>query len=304
MPESHRAAKGVRHRFRQAFGVVMAAKRASLLFLAALLGACAPISRDYAPAYDPPGRAVEASPVSVMVESTGGVPLTTYGLGDAVFIEGREGEGYTLRLTNHTPDRYEAVVTVDGRDVVSGELGRPAKQRGYVLGPYESIVIDGYRRSLDEVASFYFSTVYDSYSARRGSADNVGVIGVALFEEKRARSKPKPLTRQRHAPPVPEPFPGAPAAEKSGGDAAMAMEEDAHLGTGYGASAYSPVHETEFQRRRKRRPDAVLTVYYDSFDGLQARGIIPRRLDPYEPYERPVERVDPGFAPPPWQRDG
>lgn len=290
----------------------MAAKRASLLLLAALLGACATTSRDYAPAYDPPGRSVEASPVSLVVESAGGGALPTYALGEALFVEGHSGEGYTLRLTNHTPDRFEAVITVDGRDVVSGAPGRPAKQRGYILGPYESIVIDGYRRSLDEVASFYFSSVYDSYSARRGTPDNAGVIGVALFEEKLAKSKPKPLTR-RSAPPVPEPFPAAGATEKSAADGAlatddaMAPEAEEHLGTGYGAAAYSPVYETDFQRRRARRPDATMTLYYDSFEGLQARGIIPRRVDPYaepyvEPYEAPRE-VDPGFAPPPWARD-
>ena len=286
-----------------------------MLLFAVLLGACASTRHDYAPAYDPPGRSVEASPVSLVVESTGGAPLPTYALGDALFVEGRDGVGYTLRLTNHTPERYEAVVTVDGRDVISGALGKPAKQRGYVLGPYESIVIDGYRRSLDEVASFYFSPVYDSYSARRGSAEHTGVIGVALFAEKQRKSDPKPLTR-RASPPVPEPFPAAGAAEKStrthdsapmaADEAAMAPEAEDHLGTGYGASAYSPVYETEFQRRRRARPDAVLTIYYDSFEGLQARGIIPRRVDPYDPYVEPryePEPTDPRFAPEPWERD-
>lgn len=282
-----------------------------MLLLAALLGACATTSGDYVPAYDPPGRSVEASPVSIVVESREGSALPTYALGDALFVEGHAGGEFALRLTNHTPERFEAVVTVDGRDVVSGAPGRPAKQRGYILGPYESIVIDGYRRSLDEVASFYFSSVYDSYSARRGTPDNAGVIGVALFEEKRSKSKPKPLTR-RSPPPVPEPFPAAGPAERSGADAratddAMAPEAEEHLGTGYGAAAYSPVYETDFERRRARRPDALLTLYYDSFEGLQARGIIPRRVDPYadpyvEPYEAPRE-IEPGFAPPPWARD-
>lgn len=294
----------VRADARQAFRLVMAAKPASLLLLAALLSACATSYRDHAPAYEPPGRAFEASPVSLVVESLGGAVLPTYALGEALFVEGRSGEGYTLRLTNHTPDRFEAVVTVDGRDVVSGAPGRPATQRGYILGPYESIVIDGYRRSLDEVASFYFSSVYDSYGARRGSPDNAGVIGVALFEEKRSKSKPRPLTRYS-APSVPEPFPAEGVIGKSAadGDDARVFETEEHLGTGYGAAAHSPVYEADFKRRRSRRPDAKMTVYYDSFEGLRARGVIPRRVDPYaEIHERPRE-VEPGFAPPPWARD-
>lgn len=283
----------------------MAYRRAVLVALAALLGACAPISRDLAPAYDSPSRTAAASPVSFSLESVGGAPLPTYALGDAVFVEGREGEGYVLRLTNHTPSRYEAVVTVDGRDVVSGALGRPAKQRGYVLEPYETLVIDGYRRSLDEVAAFYFASMHESYTARRGTAEHAGVVGVALFEEKRSRSKPQPLTRSSHES-APAPFPSAKASrDRSGADDAIAAESEEHLGTGYGASEYSPVHETDFKRRRKSRPDALLTVYYDSHEGLQARGLLPRRVDvadPYEPVYEPRD-ADPGFAPAPWQRD-
>lgn len=284
----------------------MALRSAVLVALAALLGACAPISRDFAPAYDSSGRTAAASPVSLSVDSVGGAPLPTYALGDALFVEGREDEGYVVRLTNHTPNRYEAVVTVDGRDVVSGELGRPAKQRGYVLEPYETLVIDGYRRSLDEVASFYFASIYESYTARRGTAEHAGVIGVALFEEKRARSKPKPLTRKSYEP-RPASAPRASASrDLSGADDAGFAESEEHLGTGYGASEYSPVHETDFKRRRTSRPDARMTVYYDSREGLQARGLLPRRVDEVEPYETtyaPPDEVEPGFAPPPWQRD-
>lgn len=285
----------------------MAYRRAVLVALAALLGACAPISRDFAPAYDSTGRTAAASPVSFSVDSVGGAPLPTYALGDALFVEGREGEDYVVRLTNHTPNRYEAVVTVDGRDVVSGDLGRPAKQRGYVLEPYETLVIDGYRRSLDEVAAFYFASRHDSYTARRGSAEHAGVIGVALFEEKRSRSKPQPLTRSSYeSAPAPEPFPSAKATrDRSGSDDALAAESEEHLGTGYGASEYSPVHETDFKRRRNARPDARLTVYYDSHEGLQARGLLPRRVDVADPYEPAYEPrdADPGFASAPWQRD-
>ena len=45
------------------------------------------------------------------------------------------------------------------------------------------------------------------------------------------------------------------------------------LGTEYGQSQASSVHEVEFKRKHKRRPDAVFAVYYDSAQGLAARGI-------------------------------
>ena len=45
------------------------------------------------------------------------------------------------------------------------------------------VEIDGWRKSMDEVAAFYFTALPDSYAARTGRPDNVGVIGVALFRE-------------------------------------------------------------------------------------------------------------------------
>ena len=88
----------------------------------------------------------------------------------------------------------------------------------------------------------------------------------------------------------------AAAADPTAGD-----ENWAKLGTAYGESDYSPVHETEFKRRRRRRPDGVLTLHYDSRDGLKARGVIPTRIDPYaeDPYAYDRGGAEDGFAPAP-----
>jgi len=48
---------------------------------------------------------------------------------------------------------------------------------------YGTVVVDGFRRSLDETAAFRFSRPSSSYSARMGTPENVGVIGVAFFSE-------------------------------------------------------------------------------------------------------------------------
>ena len=44
----------------------------------------------------------------------------------------------------------EAVATVDGLDVISGRTGS-FENRGYVLLPWSSVEIDGFRQSRDEV---------------------------------------------------------------------------------------------------------------------------------------------------------
>lgn len=266
-----------------------------------------------------PDRPILSSPTSIslgsyqmvdveLVTDHGSLPAHLYG--GSVFVEGVNGSRYSLRLTNNTAERMEAVVTVDGRDVVSGELGNYKKQRGYVLGAFESVYIDGYRQSLDHVAAFRFAELPDSYSARRGTPENVGVIGVAVFREKDRRNKPKPVavghphyetggdysTRSSAG----EPFPEAEDAERAPiGDGAFAPAPAPrnHIGTEYGETRTSVVHETRFRRRRTRKPDALLTVYYDSHDGLVARGVLPQPYDPVfvadpEPFPGP-------FAPPP-----
>ena len=60
-------------------------------------------------------------------------------------------------MFNRTHQRIEAVVTVDGRDVISGQVGDYTKQRGYVIDAYDSVLIEGFRRSMNTVAAFRFT---------------------------------------------------------------------------------------------------------------------------------------------------
>ena len=53
----------------------------------------------------------------------------------------------------------------------------------YVLSPWSSAEIAGWRKNLNEVAAFYFTNLSDSYAGRTGRPLNVGVIGVAVYEE-------------------------------------------------------------------------------------------------------------------------
>src|SRR5438445_13771092 len=79
--------------------------------------------------------------------------------------------------------RFEAVGTVDGLDVINGKSGT-LDNRGYVLLPFATLEIEGFRTSTNAVAAFRFAAVADSYAAQTGSARNVGVIGIAFFTER------------------------------------------------------------------------------------------------------------------------
>jgi hypothetical protein len=130
--------------------------------------------------------------VSVELERPGGSNLPEYWLHGTQYVAGQWGQRYNLRVTNRSSRRVEVVVTVDGRDVVSGKLGNYRKQRGYVIAPYDSITIEGYRQSMDHVAAFRFTDPGNSYSSRMGNARDVGVIGVAVFKEYRPKPRPRP----------------------------------------------------------------------------------------------------------------
>lgn len=130
---------------------------------------------------EPPGRFV-----SVEIVDLNGSALPGITTGDRTHVVGRNGDGYAIRVRNHERRRLEIVATVDGLDVIDGLKGNYGK-RGYVVNAYGTLLIEGYRRSSQEVAAFRFGSVRSSYSAQSGKGDrNVGVIGIAAFDERRA----------------------------------------------------------------------------------------------------------------------
>jgi hypothetical protein len=125
------------------------------------------------------------APYDVQIMRESGETVPTYAKGDRYYVQGNAGERYIIRIVNPTGNRVEAVVTVDGLDVVDGEPG-DLRKRGYVVPPYGETRIEGFRTSTEDVATFRFSTVDDSYAGKKGKARNVGVVAVALFEERAA----------------------------------------------------------------------------------------------------------------------
>ena len=127
-----------------------------------------------------------------IVNRTTGEHLPTYRHDGQLWIAGKPGDRYAIRVINRTGARMLTVVSVDGINVVSGETAAQ-NQRGYVLSPSGFVEIAGWRKSERDVAAFYFTAVEDSYAGRTGRPDNVGVIGVAAFHEyQRLTRQPRP----------------------------------------------------------------------------------------------------------------
>lgn len=225
------------------------------------------------------------------------------------YVAGRPGDRYAVRLTNRTGARVLVVLSVDGVNAVSGETASTG-QTGYVLSPWQSADITGWRKSDAEAAAFYFTALPDSYAARTDRPHNVGVIGVAVFRERVPLPRPVPF----------EPVPhsgarhdgaarqeserradNAGAASKSAEGSvaspsaapgplrerdAAALARTDKLGTGHGEREYAPIARTAFERATSQ-PAEIVQIRYDSHANLVASGVIaPRRAlpDPFPGY--------------------
>jgi hypothetical protein len=218
------------------------------------------------------------------------------------WVAGTPGHRYSVRLTNTTGERVLVVLSVDGVNAVTGQTANPA-QTGYVLAPWQSAEISGWRKSMDDVAQFVFTDLPDSYAARTGRPDNVGVIGIAVFREARPiayvpPAVPPPWMEDSRGNQAPQAKSAAPAAESSAADAYGGVARQ-RIGTGHGAREWSPVGQTQFERASSR-PAQVIQVRYDDVATLAALGILPRTpwYMPSRDAPRP-EAFPGGFVPDP-----
>jgi hypothetical protein len=217
-----------------------------------------------------------------------GTALPVYTKDGRRYVVGSPGHEYAVRIRNCTGERIVAVASVDGVNVVSGETAAP-DQTGYVIEPWGSVEIAGWRKSLDRTAAFYFTDLGDSYAARTGRPGNVGVIGVAVFREKAppvayrpfrdriASSNSADERKDAPAAPAAADAASAPRQEQAAEAAAVgkAMRAQASpLGTGHGRNETSYVQQVAFERATIV-PTEVQTIQYDRRDNLIAMGVLP-----------------------------
>ena len=249
-----------------------------------------------------------------VIDRVTGETLPMYWHDGRWWVPGKPGNRYAVSLTNRSGVRTLNVIAVDGVNVVSGETAAH-DQTGYVLNSGQSAQITGWRKNLARVAAFEFTALPNSYAARTGRADNVGVIGVAVFREKVRYVPPPvpmspPLSRSKSEvqqdSPREQAAGGAAASPSASNDGYAESErserrdQQQRLGTGHGRSEYSPTQHVAFERAQST-PDELITIHYDSRDNLIAMGAIPqprvRHGRAPEPFPGPV-----GFVPDPPRR--
>ncbi len=278
-------------------------------------------------------KSLVSTPIAIQIVDQYGQDLPTFQHRGKTYVMGEYGERYQIKVTNLYGNRIEAVVTVDGRDVINGQSGA-FHHRGYVINAYQSVLIDGFRQSQDQVATFRFTSPSNSYSSRMGSPQNVGIIGVAVFEENQVpvvyyptQTAKSPIEEQEEYTELEDGASGAeddspptnqPSSVLGGsGDSAHAQSHaelsaaptrpsnrmgkmkraeaaKSNLGTQYGESRYSASQKTSFERRSEQ-PSTVVSLYYDNHAGLVAKGVI-RSRQQVGGSAFPAEE---SFAPPP-----
>lgn len=257
-----------------------------------------------------------------LIDRDSGQALPVYRHQGEHWVAGRPGARYAVALRNASPGRVLSVVSVDGVNVISGQTAG-WNQTGYVLAPWQSYAVSGWRKSDTEVAAFHFTASSASYAERTGRPAHVGVIGVALFREKLAPPPPPML--------LPEPRSGAMGKESSAADgptaerSASLTQQNAdtdsvgapasesglaarrvapaaptpapRLGTGHGARENDRVGHTTFERRSEQ-PNEIVRIRYDSLENLVAMGIVVQRPVPLRPNPFPTADF-PRYAPDP-----
>lgn len=232
-----------------------------------------------------------------VIDRTANRELPVHWKDGRAYIAGQPGNEYQVRVRNVAGEDLLAVLSVDGVNVVTGQTAQ-ASQGGYVLGSYASMDVSGWRKSLQRTAAFYFTSLGDSYAARTGRPDDVGVIGVALFKRKPPEPvavepwRPAPFAKSESS--AGAPSPAAPSAERSESrdSAAKRAQAQSPLGTGHGRPEHNPARWVAFERATPY-PVETIAIYYDSVPNLVAMGVIRGAPKPRDP------NPFPGFVPDP-----
>jgi hypothetical protein len=262
---------------------------ATTLLIAGLTAGCAQATSIESPY-------VKAQLVQVDVyDRADGQALPVYAKNGRHYIVGTPGHEYAVRIRNCTGGRILAVTSVDGVNVISGDNAAPS-QSGYVLDPWGSVEIAGWRKSMDRTAAFYFTDLADSYAARTGRPQNVGVVGIAVYQEKanallerearrfdsRGSAAAEAPAESDAARPSARQSPPARTADSFNADKkALGL-----LGTGHGRNEESQAMTVAFERSSDS-PVEIVSIQYDRRENLVAMHILPR------PYVARDPRPDP-----------
>ncbi|MBT8125026.1 MAG: hypothetical protein KJO81_09400 [Gammaproteobacteria bacterium] len=224
------------------------------------------------------------------------------------YVEAINGENYSLNIRNHSNQRLGLVIAVDGRNIISGQKSKlKHNENMYILGPYETQSYAGWRTSSRDIHRFYFTDIEDSYAHAFDDDSAMGVIAVAVYEEKQPFFTRHEKKQTINKPQASKPRAQAPnrsydAAGESSGTAngsVLAEQAEKEVGTGFGKHQTSHVRKVHFNAKHTA---LVKNFYkYEWRETLCQKNIIDCGYHRHEKKNRfwPRDDYEVGYAPHP-----
>lgn len=235
--------------------------------------------------------------MEVLVE---GRPLSEYYARGKTYVEAVHGAEYELRIRNPLPNRVAVALSVDGLNTIDARHTSSWNASKWVIEPYGSITISGWQMSSERARRFYFTNERDSYGAKLGQTENLGVISAVFYVERRPTpipiTPPRPTSRDERERSQDGASSNSKAAEARAGNGQIApAPDDEYAATGIGRSVHNDVRWVQMDL--DSRPAAAVTLRYEYYSALLRLGIVPR---PYgEPYPLRRREQSRGFSPEP-----
>jgi len=248
----------------------------------------------------PPAEALESDVchIEILVD---GSPLTEFAARGTTYIEALRGREYGVRLTNRTDRRLAVALAVDGLNSIDAKTTDARRASKWVLGPHETITINGWQTSTTDARRFFFTTEEQSYGAWLEKVENLGVIEAVIFREQARRVTLGDVLGERSSEAPAAADRARPAAPAQQGSAAKSKADDL-AATGIGRRIDHRVRRVQLEL--EDRPAAHLRLRYEYRQQLVHLGVLPstEEQQALERRERARGFSDFEFAPDPFTR--
>src|SRR5437899_3147810 len=120
--------------------------------------------------------------VEVLVD---GRPVPEYAGRGRRYVEAFENAEYELRIHNPLGTRVAVALSVDGLNTIDARHSSAWDAHKWVIEPYGTIYVRGWQMSSENARRFYFTTERDSYGAKIGQTENLGLISAVFYRERK-----------------------------------------------------------------------------------------------------------------------
>jgi hypothetical protein len=227
------------------------------------------------------------------------------------YVEAIKDMEYSVRLRNPFNRRVAVALAVDGLNTIDARHTIALSAKKWVLGPYETIVIDGWQVNQKEAKRFFFTTEEKSYGKWLGHERDLGVISAVFYKERICLERHPVLSQDMHKSRSAGNLKGAesvPMESNEGVDrssmasnesAAPVPKKDEYAATGMGQKSDHPIQWVSMEL--EPTPAATISLRYEFRPVLVKMGILqaPISQDPFYRREQAQGFKDQHFCPEP-----